>query len=92
MSRVPRKLPPMPETDRLRNWHLDAVDSITRQHVERIAKGMPVKESLLFMLRSLKLHKREMNCWIKENRIMLSREAEALKLDRSRTASSDVQY
>lgn len=44
------------------------------------------------MLRGLKAHRTELSRRMWQDRIMLGREAEAMKLDRSRAASSGVQY
>lgn len=91
MNRVIRNVK-TPTMDKIREWHLDEMERITRQHVERIARGMSPRDSLLLMLRSLKLHKRELNQKNKDNSIMLEREAESLMLDRSHDACSEVQY
>lgn len=93
MGRVNRQKPPTPVMDGIRDWHFEVIDTVTRQHVERISvSGMLPRESLRFLLRSLRLHVKELNKRNYENRIMLEREMEALKLDRSRAANSDVQY
>lgn len=93
MGKVNRKLPPTPAHDRIRDWHFDAIDTLTRQHIERIANsGMCPKESLRHLMRGLKAHRTELSRRMWQERIMLGRESEAMKLDRSRAASSGVQY